>query len=74
MASCSSVKVDLQETRELYCLTKAIVSFSIFRRRYHNETIVFLKNENVNIPKDTPPLNNSIKNRGLIKHLPNSQF
>ena len=30
---------------------KTIVSFSIFRRRYHNETIVFLKNENVNIPK-----------------------
>jgi len=29
---------------------KTIVSFSIFRRRYHNETIVFLKNENVNIP------------------------
>ena len=27
-----------------------IVSFSIFRRRFHNETIVFLKNENVNIP------------------------
>ena len=29
---------------------KMIVSFSIFRSRYHNETIVFLKNENVNIP------------------------
>ena len=28
---------------------KTIVSFSIFRRRFHNETIVFLKNENVNI-------------------------
>ena len=24
---------------------KTIVSFSIFRRRFHNETIVFLKNE-----------------------------
>ena len=32
---------------------KTIVSFSIFRRRFHNETIVFLKNENVNIPIDT---------------------
>ena len=30
-----------------------IVSFSIFRRRFHNETIVFLKNENVNIPTNT---------------------
>jgi len=29
---------------------KTIVSFSIFRRCYHNETIVFLKKENVNIP------------------------
>ena len=29
---------------------KTIVSFSIYRRRFHNETIVFLKNENVNIP------------------------
>ena len=27
-----------------------IVSFSIFRRRFHKETIVFLKNENVTIP------------------------
>jgi len=26
-------------------------SFSIFRRRFHNKTIVFLKNENVNIPR-----------------------
>ena len=31
-------------------LKKTIVSFSIFRRRFHNETIVILKNENVNIP------------------------
>ena len=30
---------------------KTIVSFSIIRRRFHNETIVFLKNENVNIPR-----------------------
>ena len=30
---------------------KMIVSFSLFRRRFHNETIVFLKNENVNIPR-----------------------
>ena len=29
---------------------KTIVSFSIFRRRFHNETVVFQKNENVNIP------------------------
>ena len=29
---------------------KTIVSFSIFCRRFHIETIVFLKNENVNIP------------------------
>ena len=29
---------------------KTIVSFSIFRRRFHNETIVFQQNENVNIP------------------------
>ena len=28
---------------------KTIISFSIFRRRFHNETIVFLKNEKVNI-------------------------
>jgi len=28
---------------------KTIVLFSIFRRRFHNELIVFLKNENVNI-------------------------
>ena len=28
-----------------------IVSFSLFSRRFHNETIVFQKNENVNIPK-----------------------
>ena len=27
-----------------------IVSFSIFRRRFHNEMIVFQKTENVNIP------------------------
>jgi len=27
-----------------------IVSFLIFRRRFHNETIVFQKTENVNIP------------------------
>ena len=32
---------------------KTIVSFLIFRRRFHNETIVFLKNENVNIPNYT---------------------
>ena len=29
---------------------KTIVSFSIFRHRFHNETVVFQKNENVNIP------------------------
>ena len=29
---------------------KTIVSFSIFRRRFPNEIIVFQKNENVNIP------------------------
>ena len=29
---------------------KTTVSFSFFRRRFHNETIVFLKIENVNIP------------------------
>ena len=29
---------------------KTIFLFSIFRRRFLNETIVFLKNENVNIP------------------------
>jgi len=29
---------------------KTIVSFSIFRHRFHNETFVFQKNENVNIP------------------------
>ena len=34
---------------------KTIISFSILRRRYHNETIVFLKNENVNIPTCRPP-------------------
>ena len=30
---------------------KTIVSFSIFRRLFHNDTIVFQKNENVYIPK-----------------------
>ena len=30
---------------------KTIVSFSIFRCRFHNETIVFQKNENVNITR-----------------------
>ena len=29
---------------------KTIASFSISRRRFHDKTIVFLKNENVNIP------------------------
>ena len=29
---------------------KTVISFSIFRRRFHNETIVLQKNENVNIP------------------------
>ena len=33
---------------------KTIVSFSIFCRRFHNEAIVFLKNKNVNIPKQAP--------------------
>jgi len=34
-----------------------IVSFSIFRRCFHNKTIVFLKNENINIPICMPNIN-----------------
>ena len=32
---------------------KTIVLFSIFCRRFHNETIVFQNNENVSIPTST---------------------
>ena len=38
---------------------KTIVSISIFRLRFHYETIVFLKNENVNIPSRRPVISGS---------------
>ena len=45
--SCEGVK----ELKLLVIFLKTIVLFSIFRRRFHNETIVFQNNENVNIPR-----------------------
>ena len=44
------------------------LSFSIFRRRFHNETIVFLKNENVNIPDyNVSKLRDIISKKWLIR-------
>ena len=43
-------------------------TFSIFRRRYHNEAIVFLKNENVNIPTYTTINSTNLLNP-LIYHI-----
>jgi len=54
--SCEGVK----ELKLLVIFLKTIVLFSIFRRRFHNETIVFQKNKNINIP--TSVLENKQKN------------
>ena len=50
--SCEGVK----ELKLLVIFFKTIVLFSIFRRRFHNETILFQKNENINIPTNSGPL------------------
>ena len=43
-----------------------IASNSIFRRRFHNETIVFKKNENVNIPRHSSFFFKSFYNTNIV--------
>jgi len=42
-----------------------IVPFSIFRRRFHKETIVFQRNENVNIPTYSTQNFNNLNRRNI---------
>ena len=44
-----------------------IVSFSIFCRRFHNKTMVWKKNENVNIPTYIQYIEQNINNKIIRK-------